>query len=131
MNDAIASLRAFAARTRKLGKIEPDIAKRAAPLVEAAIRGQAALGTAPDGRGWEQTKAGTAPLQNAPKAIRASHDGSNIVVVLRGHDVFHHYGTAHVPRRQILPDSGEMPHKVARALELAAADAFNAIMGGA
>lgn len=128
-----AALDRYLAKLGKLRSFRADMAKIAAPLVEAAARATAAAGTTPDGKAWEPKKGGGRALPNAAAAITARAVGSAILVILRGPYVLHHIGKGHAPKRQIIPAGGassSLPPGIARALHTASAQAFRRAMGG-
>lgn len=109
----------------RLGAFAEEAAKRAAPLVEEALRSTAAAGTAPDGTPWQPLKKGGGQAyRDAAKGITVKAFGLTIRATLKGHAVFGHYGGGRNPRRPVLPDPGTIPPHVARALERAADQAF-------
>lgn len=131
--DGDRDLDAMLARLRGLGKSLPlEAARRAAPLVEAAVKKTAAAGTSPDGKPWPERKKGGRALEHAADHVTAKAVGSSVVVTLAGPDVIHNYGTTRLPKRQVLPDAGAgVPPTIAAALKRGAADAFRSLMGGA
>ncbi len=114
----------FVREIRALGRLPELVAAEGAPLVEAAIRKQADAGVDPKGQAWEPTKAGGKPLKNAGAAVNAVATKRAIVVKLGAPEIFHNMGTKRVPKRQILPDAGDMPDHVAEALRTASDRAF-------
>ena len=132
MSSGIAQLDAMIARLKALAG--PDmparVAKEAAPLVEAAIKGTAAAGTDPLGRPWQPKKDGGRPLVNAAAHIKTRAVGNLVATTLSGPDVFHHLGSGHSPRRQILPDGASVPPAVEEAATEGARRVFRAIVEG-
>jgi hypothetical protein len=114
------------ASLRKLDGLAEETAKRAAPLVEEALRATAAAGQAPDGTAWQRRKDGGAPLVHAADAIHVKASGAIVRATLSGPTVWHHYGGGRNPRRPVLPDPGSVPPAVEKALEKAAEQAFAA-----
>lgn len=112
------------ASIERLGTLAEDVAKRAAPLVEDALRATAKAGTAPDGTPWKPKKDRGAPLVHAGDAITVKAVGTVVRATLTGPTVFHHFGSARNPRRPVLPDPGSLPPPVAKAIEKAADQAF-------
>lgn len=123
MTAAAALLDEMIATFRALEKLPEDVAKAAAPGVEAAVKQTTAAGQAPDGTPWLPKKDGGRALVNAAAAVTGKAVGSVIVVAVRGVEAFHHYG-AGVPRRQIIPDPGTLPPRVAEAVRAAADRVF-------
>ncbi len=108
---------------QELSQLEERVAKVAAPRVEAAVREQVAAGLDPEGRPWPATKDGRRPLVHAADAVHVEARGDIIVIVLRGKEVFHHFGTGRIPARRIIPD-GEVPERLRRLIDEAAAEVF-------
>ena len=116
---------------RKLGAAPAAIAKRAAPLVDAAVKKTAAAGTTPDGQPWQPKKDGGRPLVNAANALSTKAVGTTVVVTLEGPEVVHDKGTKRLPQRKILPDGGAgLPTNVADAMREACEKVRADIMGG-
>jgi len=71
-------------------------------------------------------------MAGAAKAISVRAIGSSVRVTLSGPEVVHHYGEAKrgTPRRQVIPDAGELPAPVVAAVEDAARLAFARATGG-
>ena len=114
---------------KALGELADDSAKRAAPLVEDALRATAQAGTDPLGQRWQPKKDGSAPLEHAAAAISVKSYGSIVRAVLTGPTVFHHFGGGRNPRRPVLPDPGTIPPGVELALRKAATAAFAKAVG--
>jgi hypothetical protein len=132
MPDAgMATLDSMIERLKRLGspQMPEDVARRAAPLVEAAIQKTAAAGTTPLGQEWKRTKKGTRPLQHAASRISARATGRLVLVTLTGPDVFHHRGSKRNPRRQVLPDGASTPKAVYEACIEAARRVFRELGG--
>ena len=120
-----ADLHALAGHLRSLEDASGAIAREARADVEAAARATAEAGTAPDGAAWKPRKDGGRPLANAAAAITAVVSGTTkavITLVIKGHYVFHNFGTKREPKRQILPDAkkGLVPAKITEAVRAAA-----------
>jgi hypothetical protein len=126
MGDALDSL---IARLRGLNTFATDVAKRAAPAIERAVRAQAAKGIDPNGRAWAPKKDGGQPLKNASSEIAATPIGNAVAVAIAGPLVFHNAGTGHVPQRQVLPD-GPAPQYILDAIKEASAAEFEKVTGG-
>lgn len=124
-----AELAAFAQRLRRLGKLAPEAAKAAAPLVEAVAKETAAAGTTPQGEAWPAKRDGGRALPNAASAITAHANGLTVIVKLVGAYFFHHYSKGK-DRRRVLPDSGGgIPPKVVAALREATKRTFERLIG--
>ena len=110
----------------------PDVARRASPLVEQALKASAAAGTTPEGQAWAPKKTGGRAMPNAAKAIAVKAFPTVVRVVLTGVEVFGHYGKGAMQvARKIIPDTGAMPKVVAEALKRASDEAFAKFFGGA
>lgn len=128
--DGDAVLQAMIARLQAVGRSGlADVAAAAAPLVEEALRATARAGQTPYGESWPEKKAGGAPLERAADHITAKAAGPTVRVYLTGPDVYHHFGTARVPKRQVIPE-GPTPPSVAKAVAKAADKAFERLVGG-
>jgi hypothetical protein len=119
------------AARQQYGLRPEDLATRAAPAVERQIRATANAGTDPNGKPWEPKKGGGRALEHAAAHISTKASGALIRTTLTGPDVFHHFGTARVPKRQVLPDAGAgIPDPIAAVLLKAAGDSFDKAFGG-
>jgi len=127
--DGDAKLSDFIRRLRSMKDLAAQAAREAAPLVEAAVRRQAADGQAPDGGAWAPTKDGRRAIPNAARAITAVAKGSAVQIVLAGVYVFHHYGKG-LPERRIIPGQGAIPAPVVAALREGARRVFRRVAGG-
>jgi hypothetical protein len=123
----LASVDAMSAKLKAMGnpeRVASRVAEVAAPLVDAAIKRTAAAGTTPDGNPWAPTKDGKRPLENVVSQITTSAAGPTITTTLTGPAAFHSKGLGHSPRRQVLPDTGNVPPAVEDALNQAAKQVF-------
>jgi hypothetical protein len=111
-----AALDKMIATARSMATLAQDAAPLAARHVESSLRATAAAGQAPDGTAWPDKKDGGRALKNAAAAITVQAIGTVILIVLRGHHVYHHFG-AGVPRRPIIPQ-GSMPKRLGNAVRL-------------
>jgi hypothetical protein len=109
IDDMLASL-------QRLKTVDVRAAQLAAPLVEAAVKKTAAAGTSPSGKAWAEKKGGGRAMKGAAGHLKAQAIGNVVRVSLTGPDVFHNYATTREPRRQVIPDVGEVPPEVARAV---------------
>lgn len=110
--------------------VEARIAARAAPLLEEALRASADAGQSPDGKPWQPRKEGGKAYANAAAKITVKAYGPIVRATLTGAEVYGHFGTEKMPKRQMLPDAGAaMPELVTAILERAAADEFAAATG--
>lgn len=129
----MSELDAMIATLRKLGKAPADVAKEAAPLVEAVLRENASAGVDPDsGAAWAPKKDGGRAMKNASAAITTKANGDLLVTTLKGPEVFHHYSKKKSePQRRVIPDGGAgIPKNVAAAIDVAASRVFDRVMGG-
>jgi hypothetical protein len=79
--------------------------------------------TAPDGTPWKETKDGQKPLKNAFAAIDVRQAGpSTVIVELKGHHVFPHYGAKGHPVREII--NKEVDEKLGNAIRRGVAKPF-------
>jgi hypothetical protein len=78
------SLDELIAKVRKLGTLPTEIARAAAPLVEAESKRSAAAGETPFGDAWKPRKDGSRALANAAAAVTVAPVGSNIRISLVG-----------------------------------------------
>jgi len=111
-----AALDRMIATARSMATLAQDAAPIAARYVESSLRATASAGQGPDGTPWSEKKDGGQALKNAAAAISVKAIGTVILIVLRGHHVYHHFG-AGVPRRPIIPQ-GSMPWKIGNAVRL-------------
>jgi hypothetical protein len=109
----------LADKFRALERFPELVAAEAAPLVEEALRATASAGTDPYGRPWPATRDGRRPLVHAGSHIRVRAVGGSLRATLEGADVWWHFreGKFH---RQVLPDAGDVPPGVERAIQQAA-----------
>lgn len=110
-------------------KVGSTVAARAAPLVDAALKATARAGTTPDGQAWKPKAVGGRPLVHAADAISTKASGNLVVATLTGPTVFHHKGLGGKPQRRVLPDSGELPAGVRKAVMRAATEVFHELAG--
>lgn len=135
------SLDSIIEKIRALGTLPTDIARAAAPLVEAESKRTASAGTTPWGEAWKPRKADGQPaLQNAAAAVTVTASGPKVVIALAGTSS----GSAKVQAiqnasRQIIPKhttkkgggNEGIPPGIARAVEAGAQHAFTRTVGGA
>lgn len=106
-------------------------AEETAPLVEQAMRANAAAGVAPDGTPWAaRKKDGGRPMVNAASHITARALAKSVQIVLRGVDVFHHLSKS--TPRPVIPTKGSalLPPFLRAAMLEGANRAFRRLMGG-
>ena len=116
---------------RRLGDgWEPELARQASPLVEAALQRTAAAGQTPEGQAWAPRKAGGRAMAHAAAAITVKAYPTVLRAVLTGVEVFHHYGKgASEVRRRVIPDVGTIPDVVEAALRKGAELALSKLLG--
>jgi hypothetical protein len=124
---------AFAALDKHIARVEstPGVGKRIAPDlakdVHRILVKNIAASVGPDGKQWQATKEGAAPLRNAARALAVSAVDSMIVMLLEGPEAKHHKGTARGRiKRLILPTRAT----VAPFREMARKAFFAAMNGG-
>jgi hypothetical protein len=83
MGDGDETLRAIVKRLRAFGKAN-EMAKEAAPLVEAALKATAAAGTDPDGKAWKPKKDGGRALPDAADAVSVTTNGKVLTITVTG-----------------------------------------------
>jgi hypothetical protein len=125
LDDWIARMNALGAKD-----VGARVAARAAPAIEAEVKRTAAAGTTPDGAAWKPKVDGGRPLQNAAAHIHARALGNLIVVTLEGPTVWHHRGVRGNAPRQVIPDIGQVPPGIAKALTTVAREVFQEITEG-
>lgn len=133
MSDGFALVDRMIAAARAAGQLPQKTAELAAPLIDAALKKTAAAGTTPSGEPWApRKKDGGRALEGAAAAISTKAVGSAVRVTLTGPAAIHHYGEAKrgTPRRQVIPDAGELPAPVVEAVREAAGKAFARAVGG-
>lgn len=116
-------------RLRRLPGFVSAAAPELAVSMEQMIARQIALGQGPDGSPWPITKEGTQALRGAAAALSVRAIGTVLLAKLTGHEVYHHYGTKRLPKRQILP-SGDLPETIAEAFRRGLVKRFTRTMGG-
>ena len=124
-------LDAWIRRLKELGGggMAARVAAKAAPLVDEALKKTASAGQSPAGEAWApKKKGGGRPLANAASHISTKAQGAIIVATLSAPDSFHDQGVGHAPRRQVLPETGDVPPAVEEALERAARETFDEVL---
>lgn len=116
-------------RLHNAGRIATDGVDDAATKFGDELRAQLTAGRSPDGEAWKATKSGGRPLKGAAAAVQVRGVGSVILARIGGHHVYHHFGTARVPRRSILPRTG-LPETLADAIRAGLTDYFRREVGG-
>ena len=121
-NDAVATIEAWARSLEQLGQVPATLAARAAPAVRFAVEQQISAGTTPEGAAWAPTQRGNPPLAHAAGDLTVASSAGGLRLSLSGPSAFHSQGLGRSPRRQILPDSGELPDTYKRAVDDALRD---------
>ena len=112
-----AQLDAMIARLRALpqamrSEAMPELERVLVREVRSAVSAQ----RSPDGAAWKATKDGRTPLRRAAEAITSARHGLTLALTLGTPEAYHHFGTAHVPQRRILPTGG-LPATIAEAFK--------------
>ncbi len=97
----IASLRALGAKD-----LGATIAKKAAPLLQAAVLQTLAAGTSPEGIVWAEKKTGGRAYVHAASRLTSGAFGNVVRLTLSGPEVYGHFGANGMPVRQMLPEAG-------------------------
>lgn len=95
---------------RKLETVDAEIAKAAAPRLEAIAKQRAAAGVDPSGSAWKpRKKDGGRALANAEAHVHAEASGNIVALVVDGAEYFHQKAKADasLPQRKIIPDVGD------------------------
>ena len=126
---------AMLADLRRLGgdDVGAQVAREAAPRIEAALKASAAAGQTPEGQAWPPVKdGGGRAMVNAAAHVAAKAIGAVVRVTLTGPDVYHQFSKkTSEPRRRVIPDvGGAIPPAIARALDEAAAAVWRRFTGG-
>ena len=102
-------------------EVSSQIARRAAPILAAAIEKTLSAGTTPTGRAWLAREIGGRAYSHAANALKHAADGNLIRLTLDGPEAWGHFGTHKLPRRQMLPEAaGSVPAVVTDAITKAA-----------
>lgn len=127
--DGFAQLDEMIRRIRAIPAMVQEAAPELADVLRAHLEQRIASGQAPDGSTWKPTKDGRRPLAGAAGALAVRAVGTTVLAVLSGHEVFHHFGTKHMPKRQILP-AGSLPADLGAAFKAGLVRRFRHRMGG-
>lgn len=123
MSDAVSEVQAWASTIGELASLPARLGPLAAPGIEAAAQAQIGAQTSPDGEPWAPTVDGEPALANAGSELSVNGGDAGVAVSLDGPSAFHNNGVGHSPRRQILPDDGDVPAAYAEAVDAAFAEA--------
>jgi hypothetical protein len=113
----IQTLRDWADNLRTLKDLPVEAAPAFAEEVKAELDKHMSAHEDPYGQAWAPGVEGEPVLNNAASHITTSAQGNIIWIELRGHYVFHHFGTHHVRKRGMLPDGG-IPDKIGNAIRI-------------
>jgi len=116
----VSTIEDFIADMKKLGTFDEELARLAAPVIEAAAKKNVAAGLDPEGKPWKAKKDGSQALKNAADHVSATASGTVVELVVEGVETYHQRfkeDGAH-PRRQLIPDEGDpIPSYIADALD--------------
>ena len=133
-SSAYAELDAMIAAIRRLKDAPQQVAKEAAPLIEAAVRQRVASGIDADGKAWASKKDGSKALVGVKKDISVTATGGLIVVKLTGNAAWHQRSRGRTdsrPQRKILLDAGaKIPDEIAQAVVTAGNRVLARMLGG-
>jgi hypothetical protein len=128
MSEGTAALDAMIASLRRLPDLATRAAAEAAPLVQAAVRQQAAAGKDPYGKTWAPKRDGGRALADAASSVTASAKGAVVQIRVDGGESFWTKMSGST-RRQILPDADKLPPAITDAIQEGARRAFAKAMG--
>jgi hypothetical protein len=119
MGADLSQIAGWLSRLEAIEAAAPEVAREAAPLVEAALRQTAAAGQTPDGNPWPEKKGGGRALANAAEAFTVRVKGTGIVLTLRAPEKYHQFAKGkRLPQRRILPMAGApLPAPVQKAVD--------------
>lgn len=128
------SLDAAIAAMHSLESFDAEVARVAAPMLEAHVRSEVSAGRDPTGKAWPAKKDGTRPLVNAAKAVHAEASGNLVTLVVDGVEYFHQTAKedgASPPRRRMIPGPGDaIPRGYQDVLDEAREEVGRRLMGG-
>jgi hypothetical protein len=121
MGDAIPDLTSFVAELKEAERLPERLGDLAAPGVQAAGRAQMSAGTTPGGAAWPPNADGSRALSGEESSLTAVGTKKGVKVSVAPPLSFHDLrrGSKKNPRRQILPDAGEIPDSYADAVDAA------------
>lgn len=121
----IESLDRMIATVRGVGE-GPEYAQATARATEAWLRSQLAAGVDPNtGAPWKLTEQGKRPLKSAVGRPIVRLAGNVVIISLRGHYVFQHFGVRGRAGRRVIPQ-GSMPAQLGDAIRLGLVEPFRA-----
>jgi hypothetical protein len=109
-------------RINRLADVE-NYTSPAAQSVHSQLATTIAAGTDPSGKPWPLKHEGGKALRNAKQAVTTRAAGKDIVVELKGVEVFHHYGAQGKPVRAVIPK--EMDEKLGNAIRRGVVTGWN------
>ncbi|WP_437279343.1 hypothetical protein WME90_01945 [Sorangium sp. So ce375] len=113
-----AALERMISAVQEFARLPELAAPIAAQKVGEELHRTASAGQAPDGTAWApRKKDGGRAMANAAKAIAVRAVGTVILILLRGPEVFHHFGAQGKEARRVIP-SGTLPAKLGNAIRL-------------
>jgi NADPH-dependent ferric siderophore reductase len=119
----LSALPALAASLERQAAAMPGLASAAVEAVRPLVASQVAAGRTPYGELWLPKKDGRRALAGAHVELAARGDA--VVASVTGELVYHNAGTAHGPRRQLIPDDGKgLPETWRRAIDVVVARAL-------
>jgi hypothetical protein len=128
MSDA--ALQSIIGRIRAAAAIGRSATTEIAREVNAELKESAAAGTTPDGTPWAPRKDGGRAMANAADAVAAAAVGEGeVLVVLRGAEVFHHFGVRGAEPRSVIPTGGNLPATLGEAVRRGAATVWKREVG--
>lgn len=115
-------------KLRELGKSTDEIASDIAPELKKGLEENISAARSPDGKAWQPTLEGEAPLQNAGKALGVAAIGSKVLAVVSGVEARHNYGKVRGGKvRQIIPT--KITDQISKIVQSVASRRFKMIMG--
>ena len=97
-------INALIRKLRALGQSPEQIAGDIAPELRKAIEENISSARSPNGKAWESTLDGQAPLQNAAKSLGVAALGTKVIAAVRGVEARHNNGAVRGGKtRQIIP----------------------------
>ena len=79
-----------------------------AARVQEFMDGTLGRGETPDGETWVKKRDGSRPYKNAKKRYKQSIVGRSIIMKMGEPDVWGHWGTGYIKKRQMLPEGKAM-----------------------
>ena len=98
----------LAAEMEDLAGAPARAAAKAAPKLLEVVKAQHAAGQAPDGTAWPPTVGGRVALTDLTQRTTARAKGASVVLTFDDALLPHQVGSDRLPRRQVVPDPGDM-----------------------